>query len=433
MATRHDRAISTFPLAARQTLTNGGTVVGGNGGTYKYDPLTGMATVVRWADGTVPAQDGGTAAAAPVSGAPRQQPDLPGRRTGDGPRTAPDPVPANDPVNGTPGNWGGGAGQTGPGGGVTDAPGTSPGAQSPAAPPVDSAAEAAKLAEDQRQAEKKEAEDRARRDSYARLNAVLSDYGLGSLGATVQQWLIEGLSEAEIVQRMRDTPEFKTRFPAIEARKKKGLSPIAPGEYVAYERQARQMMRAAGIPEGFYDGNDDFQRFLENDLSLAELGDRVTLAANAAFKMPKEARDALTQWGMGPGDLTAFWLDPDKAQPLLERKYAAAQLAGASQRTNYGRLDEDTASRLATLGVSEQQAEQGFGQLANSRELFQSLDRGEDIISQQEQIAGTFEGSASARRRIEQRQRRRQGVFESGGSFASGQTGVSGLGDTSDF
>lgn len=385
-----DRAISTFDAASRQTLTNGGTVVGGNGITYIYDPLSGMA--VNANAGTT-----STAAAAPTAGA-----------------TAIPATPTDTSEMG-----------------MTGVALAGPQLVAEEEPPIDLEAEKAKWLAERDEADKRETDDRARRDAYARLNTVLTDYGLGTLGATVQAWLIEGLSEAEIVQRMRETPEFKTRFPAIEERKRKGLAPISPGEYVAYERQARQMMRAAGIPEGFYDSNDDFKNFLTNDLSLAELGDRVTLAANAAFKMPKEARDALTRWGMGPGDLTAFWLDPDKAQPLLERKYAAAQLAGSATRTQFGELDETQAGRLAGLGVTEQQAEQGFGALYDARELFNPLERGEEVVGQDEQLGAAFEGNSNARRRIEQQRRRRQARFESGGGFAAGQGGIAGLGDTS--
>jgi hypothetical protein len=274
-----------------------------------------------------------------------------------------------------------------------------------------------------------DARDRQRRDAFARLNATLDDYGLGSLGKTVQAWLIEGLSEAEIVQRMRDTKEFKTRFAGIEARRKAGLPAISPGEYVAYERNAAQLMRAAGLPQGFYDSPEDFTNLLTKDVSIAELGDRVTLAANAAFKMPKEDRDALAAWGLGPGDLTAFWLNPDKAQPLLERKYAAAQLAGSARRTSWGILDESNATRLAGLGVTAPQAEEGFGKLVESRELFTALDRGEDKIGRKEQLSAAFEGNAKAQRRIEQRARRRAAAFQGGGGFAATQQGLVGLGD----
>lgn len=277
--------------------------------------------------------------------------------------------------------------------------------------------------------EKADRERKARVDSYARLNSVLEDYGLGGLGSSVQKWLVEGLSEAEITQRMRDTTEFKTRFAGIEARKKAGLPAISPGEYVAYERNAAQLMRAAGLPAGFYDSPDDFTAFLTKDVSIAELGDRVTLAANAAFKMPKEDRDALAAWGMGPGDLTAFWLDPDRAQPMLEKRYAAAQLAGSAKRASWGDLDVDNAERLAGLGVTAPQAEEGFGKLVESKELFTSLDRGEDEIGQTEQLGAAFEGNANARRRIEQRARRRTSTFQGGGGYASSQEGLVGLGD----
>lgn len=280
--------------------------------------------------------------------------------------------------------------------------------------------------------QRKEDEERARRDSYARLQRVLDDYGLGSLGAQVQRWLIEGLSEAEITQRMRETNEFKTRFPAIEERRKTGRAPISPGEYVAYERSVQQMMRAAGLPTGFYDGSDDFTRFISNDLSLSELADRVTLAANAAFKAPPEMRDALARFGVGPGELTAYWLDPDKAQPLLERKYAAAELAGTATRTNFGQIDETTANQLVGLEVSSEQAEQGFGALVESKELFETLDRTEDRIGQGEQLDAVFGGNAGARTRIERRRRGRVTRFEGGGGFASGQTGLVGLGDADD-
>jgi hypothetical protein len=193
------------------------------------------------------------------------------------------------------------------------------------------------------------------------------------------------------------------------------------------------MMRAAGLPQGFYDGQDDFTKFLTNDLSLAELGDRVTLAANAAFNMPREARDALTQWGMGAGDLTAFWLDPDKAQPLLERKYNASLLAGASTRAQFGSLTEDTANQLVGWGTTEEQAEQGFGALVDSKELFQTLDRTEDVIGQDAQLGAAFGGSSAARRRIENRRAKREATFSGGGGFASTQGGLSGLGDSSDL
>ena len=259
---------------------------------------------------------------------------------------------------------------------------------------------------------------------------MLTGYGLESMAPQVQQWLVQGLSEAEMIQQIRGSQQYAAdRFPAIAAREKAGLAPLSPAEYVGYERNARQLMRAAGLPEGFYDGNDDFTTFLVNDLSISELGDRVTMAANVAFRMPKADRDALTEFGMGPGDITAFWLDPDKAQPLLERKYAAAQLAGASFQSGFGKLNEAEATGLVQQGISREQGLAGFSELSNQRELFTALDGGEDSIGRQDQMDAAFGGNATQRRRIEQRARRRQATFQQGGGFAASQGGLVGLGD----
>lgn len=280
-----------------------------------------------------------------------------------------------------------------------------------------------------RAASEKAANDKRRRDdAYATAAALLDQYGLGSLADEVFDFVQRDLSPAEIEQAIRKTPEFDNRFPGIKRREKKGLAPISPGEYVAYERNARQLFRAAGLPEGFYDTNEDFTKFIENDLSLSELADRVTLAANHAFKMPKEDREELARWGLGPGDLTAFWINPDVAQPLLERKYAAAQLSGAAKRTGFGGLEEAKATELVGTGITAAEAEQGFGQLVQAQELFGALDRGEDEISKDEQIGARFGGNSFAQQRIEARRRRRQATFEGGGGFAASQQGLTGLG-----
>lgn len=267
------------------------------------------------------------------------------------------------------------------------------------------------------------------RDAIARLNQVLDQYGLTSLSGQVERWLVEGISESEVPQRMRETQEFKTRFPGIEARQKAGFTPPSVEDYLQFEQRASEMMRQAGLPAGFYDSTDDFSRFISNGVSLAELGDRITLAANAAFRAPKETLDALAAWGVGPGELTAYWLDPDKAAPLLEKRQAAAELAGTAQRTRYGTLNEDDATRLAGLGVTGKQAETGFQQLNDGKELFASLDSTEDRIGQQEQLGAVFEGNSAARRRIEQRAKKRAATFAGSGGFASSQQGLVGLGD----
>lgn len=274
------------------------------------------------------------------------------------------------------------------------------------------------------------AKDSANRDSLATIKNVLSQYGLDSLSDFAWQEIVSGRSGNEVLQDLRETPQFKQRFPAIDARQKAGLPPLSPGDYVSYENTATQYMRDAGLPPGFYDSPEDFTKFLSNDMSLKELSERVTTAKDAAYNAPTEVRSALRgQFGVGDGDLAAFFLDPDRAQPLLQRTYNAAQVAGAGTRTGYD-VSTDQDYRLTDLGVTAQQAQTGFSTLQHSQELFNPLTghANERKITSDEQLGATFGGNATAADQIEKRRQQRQSEFQDGGAFAAGNTGVTGLG-----
>lgn len=86
-----------------------------------------------------------------------------------------------------------------------------------------------------------------------------------------------------------------------------------------------------------------------------------------------------------------------------------------------------TAEELATAGITEQQAREGFQTIAQAQEIFNPLLVGETAISTEEQIAGIFGTQAAAQQRIRQRQRERQATFEAGGRFAGQGTTVTGL------
>lgn len=402
------REWSTFDKKSQERLRRGEIVTGGDGRRFQW--VNGHATVV---------------------GSPTHREGMARReanRRGMAPNMSPGPVTSNPSPVGVP-SQPRGPGRNGsdptlsdglePGsGGVPDPRGAPRGGEPDARSDV-------------LEGQIDEADKARQRDAKARILSVLAEYGLESLADFVWQQIMQGKSDAEVLQDIRNTPEFKKRFPAIETRNKRGLAPISPGEYVAYERQARQIMRAAGIPEGFYDGQDDFTGFLDRDVSISELNDRIQMGKQAAFEAPADVRAALQRdYGVSEGGLTAFFLDPDRAQPLLEKQYRAAQIGGAATRTGFGATTREQNERLATLGVTVGQAQEGFGVLGDSRELFDSLDRTEDTISTDEQIGAAFEGNSNARRRIEQRRRGRQARFETGGGFAAGQTGLSGLGRT---
>lgn len=267
-------------------------------------------------------------------------------------------------------------------------------------------------------------------DAMAYLRGVLNRYGLGSLATWAWRQIQAGHSSERILQDLRDTKEYKQRFVGMELRQQRGLPAVSEAEYIAYETSVRQMMRAAGMPADFYDKPDDFAKLIGNDVSVAEMQSRVNDGYLTAMQAPAEVRQQLQAlYGVSTGGLAAFFLDPDRALPLIERQFAASQMSGSAIRSGYGALDKTEAERIAALGVSEADAQGGFSALAQSKELFGSLP-GEDaaLIDRVTQQNAVFGGDANARSAIDKRAKERVSQGSGAQSFTVGQGGVAALG-----
>lgn len=249
---------------------------------------------------------------------------------------------------------------------------------------------------------------------------VLQQYGLSSLFDWAIGGLQQGWSAEEFDIRLRELPEFRSRFPAIHEREQEGLPPLSPEEYVDYERTAHQLGNLYGIPIT----QDIINRQLSQDVSADELNQRFQTAAAAVFQEPRETREELTRlFGVTEGQMALYWMEPERQHQELQRRFAAGQLAGAAVRAGFtGRLTQEQALRLVESGLQPQQALGAFGQLQEERELFQRMGRGEEEIGQEEQI-DLLTGSADVSRRVERRRRRRQAQFEATGGFAPGRAG----------
>jgi hypothetical protein len=267
------------------------------------------------------------------------------------------------------------------------------------------------------------------------VTSLLSQYGLGELEPLIEQWIRDGrtLDEFELGLYDRTTEQGKVvdrLYPEMRQRTEQGRAPMSIGQIRDFRDSARALFRSAGLPEGFYDEPEDFAAFIVGDVSVSELGQRIQDGYVAVASAPPEVRQQMRDlYGVDEGGLVAYFLDPNRAQPLLERQVAAARIGGAAVRTGYGALSLEQAERLAGLGVNEGEAQQGLGQLAGAQELFLTLPgEGGTGISTDEQLDATFGGNAMAARRIARKQRQRQTPFEQGGGFTSSSEGFEGIG-----
>lgn len=205
-------------------------------------------------------------------------------------------------------------------------------------------------------------------NALAYVNELLAQYGLGSLGAWAYQQVVNGADSNQVIQSLRQTPEYAQRFQAIIQRAAKGLPPISEGDVVNYENQATQTLRAAGFPPGFYDNPQDFTDLISNDVSLNEFTQRISTEWAKVNSAPQEVRDAFADYFGPRGDaaLAMTFLDPERSLQSLQQMTEAAQFGGIGRTFGFN-LDAGTANRAAQQGLSPGGEQATFAKAAQER------------------------------------------------------------------
>ena len=206
------------------------------------------------------------------------------------------------------------------------------------------------------------------RSAYALIKQEFESRGLGALVPDLETIMKEGLRNSdEIRLYLRNTEGYKKRFAANQERIAKGLSALTPAEYIGLEDQYQNIMRNYGLPESYWTKDAmgtqaGFNKFIANDVSAAELEDRIATAQKRVINADVNIKDALRQFypDITNADILAYTLDPTNALENIKRKVTAAEIGGAALAqglaTGLSRAEE-----LAKYGVTKAQAQQGYG------------------------------------------------------------------------
>ena len=270
-------------------------------------------------------------------------------------------------------------------------------------------------------------------DSVAAIKALLSSYGIGDLGDAVTNAVIKGYSEDTIDLIMQDPNSndplavaFQKRFPANKARAAAGKSVLSPGAYLALERQYTATMREFGVaglakPE-------TLSSFISNDVSAAEVADRVGLAVTRIQNADPETKKALAEYYpmLNQTDIVTAFLDPKEGLPALQRKVTMAEIGGAGLVQNM-KVAQTTAADLADFGVTKEEARKGYATIAEvtpRADFLSQISQGPDY-GQAEAEAEVFKGTASAKRARESLTAIEQARFQGSSGTMKGSLGKS--------
>jgi hypothetical protein len=190
-------------------------------------------------------------------------------------------------------------------------------------------------------------------------------------------------------------------------------------------------MRTYGMPASYYTKEATgkqagFEKFLANDVSAAELEDRIATAQQRVLNSNPEVLQALKQFypDINNADILAYSLDPSNALTNIKRKVSAAEIGGAALAQGL-QASGGTAESLAGQGITKAQAQQGYtdiaGVLPRASQLSDIYNQGP--YTQQTAEAEVFNtaGGAAAAAKRKKLSALEQATF-------SGQSGVGALG-----
>ena len=272
----------------------------------------------------------------------------------------------------------------------------------------------------------------AEQSAWALISQTLESYGFSGSDLTalenfVQQQLITGASSDQITLALEQTPQFAARFPAIIQREKQGLPPVSPAEYVSLENSYEQAAQQAGLPPNMA----SYDQLIAYDVSPAEYSARINQGYLAvATADPTVVKAFQDYYGTTKGQLAAYFLDPTKALQILQQQAVAAQLGGASAQSGFGEVSQQQAFRLAQMGVTYQQGQQGFKQLAQQSELTQGQLPGqaEQQFTTDQLLNATFGSDGKTQQALQRQADTEKNFFNQAAQFGQTNAGIAGLG-----
>ena len=253
---------------------------------------------------------------------------------------------------------------------------------------------------------------------------VLTDrfnkYGLGSLANKIKELAIDGATEATITIGLQETDEYKTRFAANQDRLAKNLRVLSPAEYLNLEDGYRQVLRSYGLKQ--FDNDAYVKQFIANDVSAAELSDRVVTAVqrvqNADPAIAKTLRD---YYNISTADMVAYVLDPNQQLQKIQRQVASAEIGTAARRQG---LEPGVAvsEQLAAQGISEAEAQKGYATIAD---ILPTAEKLSSIYGTTMQGYGQSEAEQEVFNSLASAQRKREALSKREIATFSGSSGLS--------
>lgn len=265
----------------------------------------------------------------------------------------------------------------------------------------------------------------------ATLKDTLDSFGLGSLTDWGYGEVAAGKSSQEILQDLRQTDQYKQRFQANVIRQKNGLDPLPESTILSLENSYSQLSRQYGLPAELYSTPEHFAQAIAGDVSPVEYEQRLRDGYDQVAQNPATAAAFRQMYGVdGDTALAMYFMDSERALPLLMRQEQAGTLGGVASKFGLS-LTRDRAEQLIQGGATVANAPSAFASLTKIAPVFdETVTEHKDLTAQGEGLDSVFNQGGTGATDIQRRLDERQAAMGGGGGALLGQAGT-GLGTSS--
>lgn len=208
------------------------------------------------------------------------------------------------------------------------------------------------------------------RSAAATLRSAFEAYGLGGLSSTITGYIMDGKPASEVSILLRQTPQYKERFPAMDTLAKNGRA-ITEGEYIGLETNYNKILSGAGL-NGYFKSPNDYAQYIAKDISPEEFASRVNTATTFVNNSNPNAVEMFKNYyGINKEDLLRYYLDPEKAAPELLKKASIATVGGAAAAAGLD-IGESYARNITDAGAAKN-APEAFAKVAQTKEELAKL------------------------------------------------------------
>ena len=268
------------------------------------------------------------------------------------------------------------------------------------------------------------------------INSTLRRWGftaeeIAGLSGWVQSQLQAGIDTSSVLILIYDQPDFQSRFPGMRAATDAGFAPPTPDEYIEYEDGLREYIDQY-LPNEVAGNLDTLMTTLMgSNISIQQVRERLQIAYDEILNAPVDVKSwFLQEYGeSADGMLATVLLDPDQSFTDLEQAARESYTQAAASEILANVITKDTASKIASLGYTQEAQYRQFTNLARQEFLYlEKISERDNLRIEREGVEAAFGVSPEAVSDIEGRKEERVAEFGGGGGGALVGQGATGFG-----